>query len=68
MRNFGDYVTFYDKFKEFLEQLEEFFTKTQGVFRKTEGFANWELEIIAEKRPKKPGLLLSNIKNNSTQR
>ena len=28
--------------------------KTQGNFRKTQGFANSQLEIVAEKRKKKP--------------
>jgi len=35
-------------------KLKDFFSKTQGILRKTLGFANSELEIIAEKRPKNP--------------
>ena len=30
-----------------------FFTKSQEMLRKTQGLANSELEIFAEKRPKK---------------
>ena len=35
-----------------------YFTKTQENFRKTQVFANSELEIVAEKRPKKEPALM----------
>jgi len=45
-------LLFKDKFKEFLEKLKEFFKQLKD-FSKTQGFANSELEIVAEKCPKK---------------
>jgi len=40
--------------KEFLQKkTQRIFTKTQGILRKSQGYANCELEIVAEKCPKK---------------
>ena len=37
----------------FYKKTQEILQKTQGIFQKTQVFANSELEIVAEKRPKK---------------
>ena len=39
-----------------LGKTQGMFTKSQGILQITQSFANLELEIVAEKRPKKPGL------------
>ena len=45
-------ITFH-KFKKILRKTQEILPKNQEIFRKTQVFANSELVIVAEKRPKK---------------
>ena len=49
------------KNSRYFTKTQEILPKTQEIFRKTQVFANSELEIVAEKRPKKSLIMRSFI-------
>ena len=54
MRNFGDYVTLYDKFKEFSEQLKEFLQKLKDFSEKLKVLPTGSWRSLRKNVQKKP--------------
>ena len=51
-----------EKTQGILGKTQGMFTKSQGILQITQSFANLELEIVAEKRPKKSLVIESEFK------